>query len=223
MANNIIDGVTNVINQYGKVIVLEDDIVTSPYFLRFMNKALTYYKENKKVWHISGWNPPIDCTSLPETFLWRVMNCYGWASWADRWKYFERDPKKLITEFSRKDIYHFNLEGEKKFWKQVKKNIKRKHFTWAIFWYATIFKNKGLCLNPSHSYVKNIGFDGSGIHCVNKYDKDNMSLCQKPDITFVEKIEESFLGVEKIKEFYRSKKKPLIVRAITKLKQIRLK
>ena len=70
LAENIIDGVTKVCDEYGKVIVLEDDIVTSPFFLNFMNSALNKYQSNEKVWHISGWNYPFKNTEeLPETFF----------------------------------------------------------------------------------------------------------------------------------------------------------
>jgi len=78
------------LNEYGKIIVLEDDLLTSPYFLKFMNEALEYYKNEKKVWHISGWNYPINNEGLDDVFFWRTMNCWGWATWADRWQYFEK-------------------------------------------------------------------------------------------------------------------------------------
>ncbi|WP_217496505.1 glycosyltransferase [Providencia heimbachae] len=95
LAQNIIDGVTEVCNEYGKVIVLEDDIVTSPSFLNFMNAALNKYEKEKKVWHISGWNYPLkNVEKLPDAFFWRTMNCWGWATWDDRWKYFEKKTKK---------------------------------------------------------------------------------------------------------------------------------
>lgn len=220
LVDNITRGVMDIVERYGKVIVLEDDVVTSPLFLRYMNRALNAYQDEKSVWHISGWNVPVDYWDMPDTFFWRVMNCYGWATWADRWQYYERDPKKLISEFSSEDIHSFNLEGAKNFWRQIVKNAKGKTSTWAIFWYATIFQNNGLCLNPSHSYVKNMGFDGSGMHCKNSDHKINDSLCQKADSAFPKKIEESPLAVEKIKEFYRSEKKPLVVRAIKKVKEI---
>jgi len=93
LAASIIDGVTSVINEYGSAIVLEDDIETSPYFLKFMNDALSKFQGDERVWHISGWNYPIDLEGLPETFFWRVMNCWGWATWADRWRAFEKKPK----------------------------------------------------------------------------------------------------------------------------------
>jgi hypothetical protein len=166
LANSIIDGVTDIVNRYGKVIVLEDDLVTSPYFLRFMNKSLEFYKDEKKVWHISGWNYPIDSDGLDDVFLWRVMNCWGWATWDDRWKHYDRDVDKTIKSFSKKDIKAFNLEGVFNFWYQVVANKNGAINTWAIFWYATIFKKGGLCLNPTKTFVSNIGHDGSGEHCI---------------------------------------------------------
>jgi len=89
LADSIIDGVTTVVNQYGKLIVLEDDLVTSPYFLKFMNDALDFYQHEKKVWHISGWNYSITTNDLDDVFLWRLMNCWGWATWADKWQHYE--------------------------------------------------------------------------------------------------------------------------------------
>ena len=165
LANSIIDGVTKIVNEYGKIIVLEDDLVTSPYFLKFVNEALEFYKDEKKVWHISGWNYPIKIDGEEDVFFWRVMNCWGWATWADRWQYFEKDIKKLITTFSKDDIKRFNLDGYENFWSQVIANKEGEINTWAIFWYATIFKQNGLCLNPVQTFVENIGHDGSGVHC----------------------------------------------------------
>src|SRR5690554_2038285 len=85
LKRSIIDGVSTVVNEYGKVIVVEDDVVTSPTFLNYMNSALSYFENVKKVWHISGWTPRIKTANLPDFFFWRIMNCYGWGTWADRW------------------------------------------------------------------------------------------------------------------------------------------
>lgn len=165
LAANIIDGVTDVVERYGTVIVMEDDLVTSPMFLRFMNDALKFYKDEENIWHISGWNYPVDPTGLGDAFLWRVMNCWGWATWSDRWTYFERNTEKLFSEFSSQDRHHFNLDDNHNFWSQVELNKSGNINTWAIYWYATIFKAGGLCLGPTQSLVQNIGFDGSGEHC----------------------------------------------------------
>ena len=124
LANSIIDGVTKIVNEYGKIIVLEDDLVTSPYFLRFMNDALEFYKDEKKVWHVSGWNYPIETEDLGDVFLWRLMNCWGWATWSDRWSYYEKDTDKVINEFTKEDINRFNLDGAENFFSQVTTNKK---------------------------------------------------------------------------------------------------
>ena len=137
------------------------------------------------------------------------MNCSGgWATWADRWKYFERNPEKLIEEFSKEDIYHFNLEGAYDFWNQVQQNIDGKLFTWAIFWYATIFKNDGLCLNPVHSLVQNIGHDGSGCHCAKGVYKESMPLNHIPN-KFQEELVECERCVEQIKVYLNGQKPQL--------------
>ncbi|WP_206732272.1 glycosyltransferase family protein [Halarcobacter mediterraneus] len=201
LANSIISGVTEVINHHGTTIVVEDDIVTSRYFLTFMNKALNDYKEEKKVWHISGWNYPISNEYLEDTFLWRMMNCWGWATWEDRWKYFEKEPKKLINTYSKKDINKFDLDiNNAGFWEQVLKNSSREMNTWAIFWYATIFNNKGLCLNPTQSFTKNIGFDGTG---TNTGFRNNYSskLNNSSEIRMTKNFNENKLALERIKRF----------------------
>jgi GT2 family glycosyltransferase len=219
LANSIIDGVTNIVNEYGKIIVLEDDLVTSPYFLKFMNEALEFYKDEEKVWHISGWNYPIETDGLEDVFLWRVMNCWGWATWADRWQYFEKDVDKTIKEFSKEDIKRFNLDSKEDFFGQVTSNYDKKINTWAIFWYATIFKKDGLCLNPSQSFVENIGHDGSGIHCGESCSfSTNISMNEKVEYNI--KIKENNLVIDRIQKFYKSQKKSFFIRVINKLSRI---
>lgn len=205
LADSIIKGVTEVINKYGKVIVVEDDIVTSNYFLTFMNNALNYYEKEKKVWHISGWNYPISNDYLEDTFLWRMMNCWGWATWKDRWIHFEKKPKKLINKYSEENILKFNLDIKNAgFWEQVLKNHSKEMNTWAIFWYATIFNKKGLCLNPSQTFVKNIGFDGTG---TNTDLRENYSskLNNKSSLKMTNNYSENKLALYKIKQFLSNK------------------
>jgi hypothetical protein len=217
LANNVIDGVTKIVNEYGKIIVLEDDLVTSPYFLRFMNEALEFYKDEEKVWHISGWNYPIETDGLDDVFFWRLMNCWGWATWADRWQNYEKNTDRLISEFTLADIQRFNLDGVENFWSQVLLNRDDMIDTWAIYWYATIFKNNGLCLNPTVSFVSNVGHDGSGVHCGKGGYCDNIVLCQKKEIVFVIDCCESGIALLRIKQFYRAQKRSLPARVINKL------
>ncbi len=215
LAANIIDGVTSVTGDYGKAIILEDDLVVSPCFLRFMNDALEYFTNENRVWHISGWNYPICSDGLGDVFLWRAMSCWGWATWYDRWCYFEKNANKLIDEFSPNDIHRFNLDGVENFWGQVIANQNGNIDTWAIFWYATIFKHSGLCLNPVQSYVDNVGFDGSGIHC-GKGNPFKSDLSAKCETNFDIEICEDGLALERIKSFYRLQKKPLLKRMLNR-------
>lgn len=222
LANSIIDGVTQIVNLHGRIIVMEDDLVTSPYFLKFMNDALEFYKDEKKVWHISGWNYPIEAENLGDVFLWRLMNCWGWATWSDRWNYYEKDTDKIINEFTKEDINRFNLDGAENFFSQVTANKEGKINTWAIYWYVTIFKRDGLCLNPSQTFVENIGHDGSGEHCgKNNAYISNISL--KNNNNFIQKLNENVTAVKRIQCFYRNQKKSIFIRIINKLSRVIIK
>lgn len=201
LERNIIEGVTEVCGRYGRVIVLEDDIVTGPHFLSFMNAALGRYEDEKRVWHISGWNYPIDKDGLGDAFFLRVMNCWGWATWGDRWKHFQKAPKRLIESWGKGEVRRFNLDGAHDFWEQVTANYAGKLNTWAIFWYATIFEADGLCLNPVSSLVRNIGNDGSGENC-GKIDPFVFEQLVGRLHDFPEHIEESTLAVQRVKAFY---------------------
>ena len=172
LARNIIDGVTKIVNEYGKIIVLEDDIITSKYFLKYMNDALEIYKHEKQVIQISGYMYPMEKTELPEVFFMDRPDCWGWATWKHQWSLFERDPKKLMKQFTKKDIYEFNCSGTFDFWKQVVDNYEGRLYTWAVFFQAVSFKNKKLTLYPKISLTHNIGTDASGENCelTNRFD-----------------------------------------------------
>ena len=220
LANSIIDGVTAIVNEYGKVIVLEDDLVTSPSFLKFMNDALDYYENNKKVWHISGWNYPIAMPGNPDVFLWRVMNCWGWATWADRWQYFEKDTCGIINKFDNEMIFDFDLDGVGGFWRQLLANKQGQLNTWAVFWYANIFLRRGLCLNPSFSFVRNIGHDGTGENCGVEIE-DNVGLNSNLNCQFSVVTEESSLARERIIEYCKRKKNTFVARVRNLYQKIR--
>ncbi len=160
LASNIIKGVSKIIKIKKRVIVIEDDLILSQNFLQYMNNTLEKYKEKKKIWHISGWNWNFKFPNYKyDFFLTRYATCWGWATWSDRWKYFEKNPKKLIKSFTENKIKEFNLDNSYDFWSQVVRNEKKTIDTWAIFWYSTIFIKKGLSINPINPLVINIGND----------------------------------------------------------------
>ncbi|EKT2296483.1 glycosyltransferase [Salmonella enterica] len=224
LASNIMDGVSKVCEKYGRVIVIEDDIVTSPCFLAYMNAALEKYEDDKRIWHVTGWNYPFldNYMSESDAYLWRMMNCWGWGTWNDRWVNFRKDPEELIKSFSKKDISEFNLDNAFNFWSQVEDNYNGKINTWAIFWYATIFKNNGLCLNPVNSMVKNIGMDGTGENC-NTSDIYKTKLSYEFGYRWPNEISEDKTAINIVREFYKSNTPTLIQRIVNKVKRTLLK
>lgn len=162
---SITQGVSQVVNQFGKVIVLEDDLIFSKRFLRYMNEALEFYEFDAQVMHINGYFFDAKL-KLPSTFFYNVPNPWGWATWQRAWEKFNPDAKDLAEKIaSKKQIHSFDLQGSGQFWESLQANVQGKKQTWAISWYASIFLNNGFCLNPNTSLVQNIGFDGTGEHC----------------------------------------------------------
>ena len=195
-------------------------MLTSPYFLKYMNEALDYYQNNKKVMHIAGWNYPISGDGLDDSFLWRGMNCWGWATWEDRWSFFRKDIAELYQQVPLRKRWHFNLNGRRRYWAEVAANKSGLFDTWAVFWYATIYMQSGLCVNPVDSLVKNIGLDGTGENCVTGVDYLAGDLSQKSEFKFQSIIEESPVALKRILDFYDEKRKPLMLRVLGRLKRM---
>ena len=165
LARNIINGVTTQVNRYGKVIVLEDDLVVAPYFLQFMNDALETYKDEPKVGHIQACDFTQD-PSLPDTFLIKWTGSWGWATWERAWKHFNPNGKALLEELEqRKLTYTFDFNGKYGFTRMLRRQIEGKNNSWAIRWNASLFLKDILSLNVGRSLVQNEGFDGSGTNC----------------------------------------------------------
>ena len=163
LAKSIIKGVTKIVNRYGRIIVLEDDLILSPNFLTYMKNALELYKNEGKVMQISGYMYPIQSYGLPDTFFFNQASC--WGTWKRAWKELNTDPKNLLSKiYETKKENIFNYYGYYNYIDQLKKNIDGKLDTWAVKWYATIFLSNGFCLHPKVSLVNNIGLDGSGIN-----------------------------------------------------------
>lgn len=167
LANSIISGVTEIINRHGQAIILEDDLVTSPYFLHYMNQALELYKNDEKVISIHGYVYPIS-ENLPETFFLRGADCWGWATWKRGWDLFEADGAKLLSQIKeRKLAKQFDLDGVFPYTKMLQDQLTGKNKSWAVRWHASAFLKNKLTLYPSRCLVHNIGTDNSGTHCKN--------------------------------------------------------
>lgn len=165
LARNIINGVTTQVNRYGKVIVLEDDLVVAPYFLQFMNDALGVYKNEPRVGHIQACDFTQD-SSLPATFLIKWTGSWGWATWDRAWKHFNPNGNELLQELEERKLTHvFDFNGKYGFTRMLRRQIEGKNNSWAIRWNASLFLKDILSLNVGRSLVQNEGFDGSGTNC----------------------------------------------------------
>ena len=206
LAYSIVKGVTQVVNKNGRVIVLEDDVITSSGFLTYMNEALNLYEDQKEVMHISGFFPPVKRShDLPETFFYNQASCWGWATWARAWKFFDANASWLLQEIIKIDGVHtFNIDDSYPFVDQLRANADGTLETWAVKWQASIFLQNGLCLHPHRSMIKNIGFDGTGVHSnvSSVYDSpyiDTIQVDRQP-------LAESSMARRLAKQFYTSKK-----------------
>lgn len=165
LARNIIDGVTTQVERYGRVIVMEDDLVVAPHFLRFMNDALETYKNEPRVGHIQACDFTGDA-SLPDTFLIKFTGSWGWGTWDRAWKHFNPDGRALLKELQERQLTRtFDFNGKYGFTRMLRRQVEGKNHSWAIRWNASLFLADILSLNVGRSLVSNMGFDGSGTNC----------------------------------------------------------
>lgn len=196
LAENIIEGVTEIVNRYGKVIVVEDDLITNRYLLRFMNSGLKRYEKEKRVTGVTGYSFLKDSTDYEkESYFCSITGIsWLWGTWADRWAKFDKEAvgwerltadKKLRKRFNYDNTYNFY---------HILKMQQQDAGTnsWAIRWYYTNFLQNGLILAPTKSLVRNDGWDGTGIHCgeEKKQKEDHWLKTEKPVTEFPETIEE---------------------------------
>lgn len=167
LARSITQGVQELVAKHGRIIVLEDDLVTSPYFLQYMNEALELYEHDERVVSVHGYVYPTE-EKLPETFFIRGADCWGWATWKRGWDVFQSDGAKLLAGLEAKKLTKaFDLGGVYPYTYMLKSQIQGFNRSWAILWYASAFLSGKLTLYPGRSLVRNIGFDKSGTHTGN--------------------------------------------------------
>lgn len=174
LAESVIHGVSETLSMHDRVIVLEDDMILSPYFLEYMNEGLDKYQNNDNVISIHGYCLPIE---YPEsTFFLRGADCWGWATWKRGWQLFNPDSRQLMKELrARKLEYDFDFEGSHYYTKMLRHQIEGKIDSWAIRWLASAYIANKLTLYPNKSLVLNIGGDGSGTHPQNpEHTKTNL-------------------------------------------------
>lgn len=169
LANSVIAGVTEIINKFGKAIVVEDDTVTSKYFLKFMNEALDFFENDEQIFSVSGYTYPAKTMEIPKNYKYDIYLSYrhgswGWGTWKDRWESVDWN----ITDFKE---FCGNPKLQKAFNRggadmsgMLKNQMKGKIDSWAIRFDYSLFKQNKFNIRPVKSLVNNVGLDNSGTH-----------------------------------------------------------
>lgn len=219
LAKSIIDGVTKMVDQYGRVIVLEDDMVTSPYFLTYMNEALEKYADDDRVISIHGYVYPVK-KPLPEAFFLPGADCWGWATWQRGWNIFSSDGLHLLDELQRRKLtLAFDYNGAYPYSTMLKGQITGVNDSWAVRWYASSFLAGKLTLYPGRSLVHNIGNDNSGTHCGDTEGFDS-ELSQSPINLRAIEVNPSQEGRQIFEAFFRQGKNGLLRQTVRKLRNL---
>jgi hypothetical protein len=165
LRNSVVSGVSRVLKDQDRVIVLEDDIVVSPAFLTFMNQALEVCGERCDVYQISGYFIPVE-NRLEGVGLLRVPGCWGWGTWRRAWNCYENDAVALAARIQDpEDVKRFDIDGTYPYHESLCANAEGSADTWMVRWYASVFLRGGLTLYPAQSLTRNIGFEEDGTHC----------------------------------------------------------
>jgi glycosyltransferase involved in cell wall biosynthesis len=164
LAKSVIKGVSDVLESYEKVIVLEDDMLSTPDFLTFMNEALHIYQERKDIFTVTAYSPPIEVPSAyrHDLYLAPRASSWGWGTWKSRWQQADwevQDFDLLKKDFDKKQAF---TQGGEDLWPMLAKQQLGMIDSWAIRWTYSQFKNNAYGLYPVRSKIKNIGTDGSG-------------------------------------------------------------
>ena len=196
LARSIISGVTELCAEHGQAIVLEDDLVLSPFALDFLQRGLDRYAQEDKVMHISAYMFPAPWRPPSAPFFYREATCWGWATWKRAWDHFESDAGRLLEEIDHRGLRpEFDIRNSMYFYTMLQKQRDGEIDSWAIRWYASMFLRRGLSLHPPQSFVENLGFDGTGVHC-NTDDHFNVAVATAPVDAMPDQVVESEAAIQ---------------------------
>jgi hypothetical protein len=203
LSNSIISGVNEVCDQFSRAVVLEDDVLPTPFFLKFCNDALDKYADDDRILSV-GCHTFASGLTLPETFFLDVPDCWGWAVWGRSWKKFESDAAALLAGISDRGLEHrFNFDGTYPYTQMLREQVAGRNQSWAVRWYAHAFLEKKLVLYPGRAVTQNIGFDGTGTHGGTSAGYQNARTADRPISVDDIEIAESKAGRESWKRALR--------------------
>lgn len=165
LAKSIISGVSEVCAERGRVVVVEDDLETSPDFLGFLNAGLERYRDEPRVLQISGYAYPAHDRSTADAFFLPMVSCWGWATWSRAWAKFDPAMKALTRlDGDREARRRFNVDDCYDYYGMACQQRQGKIDSWGIRWQLSLFEHQGLVLYPRETLVRNAGVDKTGTH-----------------------------------------------------------
>lgn len=198
LARSIISGVGEVLDAHGQVIVVEDDLVVSPYFLAYMNEGLRRYADDARVASIHAYQYPLD-RPVPPLFFLRGADCWGWATWSRAWRHFRPDAAQLAAQLQQQGLVRsFDMDGRYPFHRMLRRQAAGQLDSWAIRWHASAWLDGMLTLYPGRSHALNIGADGSGTHCATTVDLGDALADQPTDWGAAPPVQEDAAGREAV-------------------------
>lgn len=160
---SIVKTVTELCAAYGRIIVVEDDFVLNPDYIRYMLEGLDRYEHEPQVFQISGYMFPVEFPAGQDAFFMPFTTAWGWATWARAWKFFEWSPPGMTELLADSEqCWQFNLRGGVNYTKMIKSELEQPHIIYDVMWQYAVFRQKGLVAHPRRSLVWNGGMDGSG-------------------------------------------------------------
>lgn len=201
LATSIVSGINYVFEEYDAVIVLEDDCVPAPNFINFMQLCFVKYQENKDIYSVSGYSWPFNLKKTSyDVYACGRISSWGWGTWKDRWDTFEKDYELIRKMKQEKDTSKNLAMWGRDLEEMLVANVRGNIDSWAVFWALNIISREGICINPYKSLIRNIGTDGSGVHCgitgrfdVETDNEEKREISLPDEIVFLDETIESFL------------------------------
>ena len=185
LSASILGGIDHVLELHDSIIVLEDDLLVSGNFLKYCNDGLVRFEKNKKIASLQGYSP-IRMPDENGTYLIKGADCWGWATWKDRWDSMERNSARLVAHFEANRMFgEFDLKGSFPYSKMLRRQSRMEVDSWAIRWHASMFAQNRMSVYPNRTLVANLGFDGSGTHGFNPLvSRDYEEFTHRGDFVF---------------------------------------
>ncbi|MCC6483665.1 MAG: glycosyltransferase family 2 protein [Armatimonadetes bacterium] len=224
LARSIVETVTALCADYGRVIVLEDDLTAHPRFVDYMLQALERYENDHRVYQVSGFMFPVSHPPGPDAFLMPLSTTVGWATWERAWKAFDPQPTDWEADLRDAEFRgRLDLDGACDFSDMLRQRMNGGNQSWGVLWYYALVKARALVAQPRRSLIYVGGFDNSGVHCgapspIYKHDRDTLLSQEFPE-RFVFSDAEDEHAFLRVKAFLAAQKPGPIRRLGSSLRQ----